>query len=221
MNKTVLITGSSKGLGEALALEFAKNGYNIILNGRNKKELENVKNKILKKHVKCYSVCGDIRATKTINNLYKVAKSKTISILINNAGIGFKYSLESVTDKQINETIDTNLLSLIKLTKKIYTFFLKKREGTIININSISGLENQELRSIYCASKWGLRGFTDTLKLEAKKNNIGIIGVYPSRIKTKPEYTFGMDVSYVAKVIYRKFKKNEEKDIILDKRPII
>ena len=89
---------------------------------------------------------------------------------------------------------------------------------TIININSISGLENQELRSIYCASKWGLRGFTDALRLEANKHNIRIIGVYPSRIKTKPYFTYGLAARSVAKEIFEAYKRTNIEEIILDER---
>ena len=227
-DKTVLITGSSKGLGKELALVFASNNHDIILHGRNKEDLGRVKEKVSETGVNCYILEGDLRLDKTIEGLYKRAKEKDVSVLINNAGTDLKLQdagpnlkspLDEMDDKQIDEIVITNLVAPIKLTKRLYTLFLDKGYGTIININSLSGLENHELRSIYCASKWGLRGFTDTFRLEADKHNVKVLGVYPSRIKTKPYFTYGMDSQEVAQKIYAAYKNIKLDEIILDGRP--
>ena len=84
VRKTVLITGSSKGLGRALALHFSKNNYNIIIHGRNRKDLENVKEEVLKNNVDCNVIIGDVSDIKTIEELAKTAKIKDISVLVNN-----------------------------------------------------------------------------------------------------------------------------------------
>jgi len=218
-NKSVLITGSSKGLGKELALVFAKNNYDIILHGRDKTGLYNVAKQV-NKYSKVKIIEGDLKSNQTLNNLYEAAKQKSISILINNAAVHCpKLPLEELTETQIEDMLLTNLNSPIKLTKKIYSNFLEKKCGTIIIINSISGLENQMLRSIFCASKWGLKGFTDTLRLEAKKNNIRVIGVYPSRIKTIPKFQkYGMETEEVAQKIYTTYKNTNEDELILDGR---
>jgi len=213
-NDYVLITGSSKGLGKSLAEVFAKNNYNIVLHGRNKKDLEKTKKEILEIGAKCEVIAGDLKNIKTLNDIYKTAKDKNISILINNAGVHCPYQpLEKIKDEQIDEIILTNLIAPIKLTKKIYNMFLEKNNGTIININSMSGLKNHNMRTIYCASKWGLRGFSDTFRLESKKHNVRIIDVYPSRIKTIPEFKEGMESKIVAEKIYCAYK-DKNKDIL-------
>ncbi len=216
--QSVLITGSSKGLGKELALVFAKNNYDIILHGRNRKDLEIVERQINKK---VDMVMGDLRFEQTINNLYETAKQRDISILINNASLHhLKLPLEELTNQQIGDTILTNLISPIKLTKDIYSFFLEKKQGTIININSVFGLEPKDLRSIYCATKWGLRGFADSLRLESEKNNIRIINIYPSRIRTTPKYqAFGMNPEDVAQEIYVTYKNTNKNELIIDDRP--
>lgn len=227
-NKSVLVTGSSKGLGEELALVFASNNHDVILHGRDKEDLARVKEKVSKTGVSCYILGGDLREDKTIEELYKVAKEKDVSVLINNAGTDLKLHdagpelklpLNEIDDEQIDEILITNLTAPIKLTKRLYTLFLGKGYGTIININSLSGLESHELRSIYCASKWGLRGFTDTFRLEAEKHKVRIIGVYPSRIKTKPHFTFGMEPQEVAQKIYAAYEDTNINEIKLDGRP--
>jgi len=225
-NESVLITGSSKGLGEELALVFASNNHDVILHGRNKEDLAKVEERVFKMGVNCYILDGDLRLDKTIEELYKLAKEKDVSVLINNAGTDLelhgpdlKLPLNGINDEQIDATLLTNLVATIKLTRRLYTLFLDKDRGTIININSLSGLEPQELRSIYCASKWGLRGFTDSFRLEAEKHNVRVLGIYPSRIKTKPYFAYGMEPREVAGKIYAAYRDSGINEIMLDGRP--
>jgi len=149
---TVLITGSSKGLGKSLALVFSKNNYNIILHGRDKKALEDVKKLVIANNVECDIVIGDLTDIKTIEDLSKVAKEKDISILINNAGILSKGSVEDLKDEEIDKVLEVNLGSVIKLTRRIYNHFLKKKSGMIINIISTAGYNPDEELSIYTIS---------------------------------------------------------------------
>jgi short-subunit dehydrogenase len=216
-DKFVVITGSAKGLGKELALVFSKNEYNIILSDIDKKNLNNVKKLILKNNVKCYSVLGDLRNDDTINEIYQIAKKEHVDLLINNAGLHCPHlPIEELNNKQIDNMIGINLIAPMKLTKKIYEYFIKEGKGTIININSLSGLKNHELRSIYSASKWGLRGFSESLKIEAKKKSIRILDVYPSRIKTKKEFKYGMDPEEVAQKIYDTYQNTSIEKIEID-----
>lgn len=218
-NKFVLITGSGRGLGKELALVFADNHYNIILHDKSKNNLAEIEKEISKKNVDHFIVTGDLKSKKTLDNLCKVSKEKRISLLINNAGVHCpNLPFEKINDKQINDLLLTNLIAPIKIICRLYPFLLKKGGGTIININSILGLENKKLRTLYCASKWGLRAFSETLKLEAKENNIRIIDVYPTRIKTRPEFKEGLETNYVARKIYETYKNTNYGKLILDHR---
>jgi len=226
-NESVLITGSSKGLGKELAVVFASNNHDVILHGRNKQDLARVEEEVSKMGVNCYVLGGDLKDDETIEKLSKLAEEKDVSVLINNAGIDLKFEdagedlklpLNKIDVKQIDEILKTNLLAPIKLTKRLYTLFLRKGYGTIININSLSGLKSQKLRSIYCASKWGLRGFTDTLRLEAEEHGIRVVGVYPGRIKTKSFFASGMEPQEVAQTIYTAYKNTNIHEIKLDGR---
>ena len=218
-NKFVLITGSARGLGRELALIFASNDYGIVLHDKTKKDLKEIEEKISNKNVDYCIVAGDLKSDKTLDDLYRISKEKGLSILINNAGVHCpKLPFQNLNDEQVDDLLLTNLIAPIKLTRRLYSLFLENGQGTIINIHSISGLENQKFRTIYCSSKWGLRGFSDTFKLEAEKNNIRIIDVYPSRIKTKPEFTVGMETRDVAQKIYEVYKNTNLNKIILDDR---
>lgn len=184
VDKTVLITGSSKGLGKALALQFSKEGYNVIVHGRNKADLEKTREEVLKYNVECDIVAGDVSDIQTIDKLFYTAKEKDISVLINNVGIASKGLLQDVDDNEIDEVISVNLLSIMKLTSRVYSYFVSKKYGTIININSTAGMGSSEDGVVYCTSKHGLKGFTDSLRINAKKNNIKVVGVYPAGIWT-------------------------------------
>ena len=217
--KSVLITGAAKGLGRSLALIFAIYGYNLILNDKDKKGLIVARRKILRKQVNCDIASGDINSNKVIQRLFKLAQKRNLSVLVNNAAVHCPYlPLNLLSTKQIEEILCTNLISPIRLTKKIYALFLRKKSGTVININSISGLESQKLRTIYCASKWGLRGFTDSFRIEAKKHKIRVLNIYPSRIKTKPKFIYGMVVEDVAKNIFDTYKQSDINEVVLDER---
>lgn len=220
MKETALITGSGNGVGEALALVFAENNYNIILHARKQTELDNLSKKISEKGVYCYSVQGDLREDKTIEKLSDIAKEKDITILINNAatrcpGVPF----EQITDKYVKDLVRVSLYVPIQLTKMIYPLFQAKKSGTIVNINSITAIEPKKSRTVSSAAKWGLRGFTDCLRLEAIEHNIHVIGVYPTRIKTKPEHEYGMNSYEIATRIYEACKNPSIENIIFEGRP--
>ena len=217
---STLITGSTRGLGKELALIFAERGHNLIVHGRNQNDGEEVINEIresTKNEVTPCIVYGDIRETFTLHRIQNIAREREITVLINNAGMGIESPLENTSDTEIDEVLSTNLTATIKLTKRIYTLFLEKKEGVIININSMLGREPKSNKSIYCASKSGLKAFTESLRMEAKEHNIRIMGVYTTRIMTKPEHLYGLEPREVAEKIFDAYTKNIE-DLIIDNR---
>ena len=192
MNENVLITGTSRGLGVYLAEKFISEGHNVLRhNGRDHFDI------------------SDIDELTLLANL---AIEKKVSVLINNAAIGCpSINFEDYTIEQINHMIDVNLRAPILLS-----YMLISRLNTIININSMVGLEVKNPRTIYSATKWGLRGFANSLKQE--NSNLNVLDVYPTNIKTTPERTNAMDPVMVAHKIYESYCNKEQK-LILDGRP--
>lgn len=182
--KTVLITGASKGLGEQLAKIFAKNNYNIIIHGRDIKRLETLQESILKEGVECSIAVGDLKNIKTIYSLAETAEAKNIDILINNAAVYLKKSLTETLLEDYRNIIEANLLAPIFLIKQLFQFFERKGEGAIININSFAGKNGGDGESAYCASKHGLRGFTNSIQYDAVRAGIRIIDVYLGAMNT-------------------------------------
>ncbi len=184
-SKTVLITGSSKGLGKSLAIAFAEEKYNIIIHGRDKIALEQVKKEILYRKVNCDIVIGDITSTKTIEKLYRIAVKRNFDILVNNAGMYLNESFESTDINIFKKVIETNLLSPILLIHKVYPSFRQKKSGIIININSIAGKYGSYGETAYCASKHGLRGFSQAFQFEVTKDNVRLLDIYLGSMNTQ------------------------------------
>lgn len=179
--KTVLITGSSKGLGKALALAFVKNKHSVILHGRDWKGLEKTAKEI-RRNGTCEIIRADINSN--LDVIASIAEKKNIDIFINNAGMHLSKAFSLCTEQEIKNVLDTNLVSPILLTHKIFKQFKERKAGLIINVNSLAGKEAAFGESIYCSSKHGLRGFSRSLQHEATGCNVRIIDVYLGRMQT-------------------------------------
>ncbi len=185
-DKVVVITGAGSGLGKALAISFSKRGYNLVLSGRNLEKLEAVKKEAEKNKVKCICIAGDITKKDVREKLLSEALKnyKKVDALVNNAGIYLEKPFEQVSEEEIEKTMDINAVSHIKLSRIFYEKMKEQKSGTIVNIVSINAISTRENISIYAASKGAMKSFTDTLRFEANKHNVKVIGVYPGGMKT-------------------------------------
>jgi 3-oxoacyl-[acyl-carrier protein] reductase len=207
-NKTVLVTGSSRGLGKSIAILFASKKYNVILNGRNKDDLGKVRNIIKKYKVKCDIVRGDVTKQGTLDKLYKISAKRNIDILINNAGIYTNKLFQEMFFGEFRKVIDVNLIAPIQLIHKLFPIFIKNKSGLIININSITVKNPNESESAYSTSKCGLQGFTKSFQIEANKYNLRVMDIYFGAMNTamtKDRKDFGnfIDTVDAAKLIYQ------------------
>ncbi len=183
--KYVLITGASGGLGKSLAEIFAHKGYNLILTARNKSALECINAYSIPRNIQSLIVEGDLRDSEVITQLAREANQVNLEILINNAAINIRKNFEEAEDFEIDEILGTNLIAPMKLTRAIYPIFLRNKQGTIVNINSMDVLKiTSDSKTLYAPTKFGLRGFTDSLRYEAKPRGIRVIGIYIGGMKT-------------------------------------
>lgn len=173
--RTVLITGASRGLGFALTKVFLAGGYHLILNSKDIGPPMNDNIDVVK---------GDLKLDKTISELTKTAREKNVDILINNAAIYQNKQFDNMTNKDYRDVMEVNLAAPIRLTKAIWPIFIFKNSGLIININSVAGKHGSSGESAYSASKFGLRGFSQSLQQEAHKYNIRITDVFLGAMKT-------------------------------------
>jgi len=187
--KTVVITGSSSGIGAGVAVEFAKLGANIVLTGRNVEQLKSVKDQCLKagrKENQVTYVAGEITDQKCQTDLIETALKhfKQIDILINNAGmaVAMKSVLETSIDAY-DRTMDVNLRSAVKLSLMALPHLVKTK-GNIVNISSILGLRPSTGTMAYCISKAGMDMMTKSLAFEMAPHGVRVNSVNPGVIPT-------------------------------------
>lgn len=185
--KNVMITGGAKGIGRAIALEFASKGYNIsFCYNTSLKQAESLEKEITDLGVLCIKTKCDLTNEEEIINFYNQTISffKHIDILINNAGISYENLLLDTQFKNITSVIETNLTSTIKTTKLVVENMLRNQNGSIINIASIWGEVGASNETVYSASKAGIIGFTKALAKELAYSNIRVNCVSPGATDT-------------------------------------
>lgn len=188
-NKVAVVTGASDGIGRQVALRLAKEGCQLALLGRGAQKLEAVKTEALSSGAsKVVIYPGDLRAQTYLKETVKavLADFPAVDILLNIAGIWQKkMPLEEIEESVVDEVLDTNLKALIHLTRLFLPRLKVRSEAAIINISSKSGIVAAEGQSVYAASKYGVRGFTEVLRLDLKNSKVRVGGVYQAGINTQ------------------------------------
>jgi len=184
-DKVFIVTGASEGLGKDIAKKLVQEFAKVALVARSSDKLSN-----LAKELGPFSASFPCDVTKKdeVKNAVKkiVEKFGKLDGLINSAGVWQKLNnLEDITMDEVDLVIDTNLKGTIYFAIESMKQLKKVQEAVIVNISSKSGTRPMDKQTIYCASKFGVKGFTDTLKLELKSSKIKVMGVYPSGMNTK------------------------------------
>ena len=187
MSKVAFITGATRGIGKAIALELAKEGYNIALNYRTENEaLENLKKEISEIGVECYPVQGDVSKAEDSERMTKeiIEHFEQIDVLVNNAGITKDNLILRMKEEEFTDVINVNLVGTFNITKNVIKYMTKKRYGKIINLSSVVGISGNAGQSNYAASKAGIIGFTKSIAKELASRNIIANAVAPGFIQT-------------------------------------
>ena len=181
MNKTILITGASSGIGKATAIYFAQRGWNVAATMRTpEREQELVKYPNIK--LFRLDVTSEESIALAITNA--ITAFGQVDVLLNNAGYGGVGVFEAATKEQIQQQFDTNVFGLMNTIREILPYFRERRSGTIINITSVGGIITFPIYSIYHASKWAVEGFAEALQFELRPFNIRVKNIEPGAIKT-------------------------------------
>lgn len=186
-SQTAIVTGASKGIGKAIALKLAQENFNVIIFGRDEKNLISVKKEILKFEVNCDFFIGDVAdenfVMDSVNQIIK--KYKKIDVLINNAGIAIFKKFTEISLEEFKTQINTNVFGVFNFTKAVILHMIKKENGTIINIVSQAGKTGFEYGTTYSATKHAVMGFSKSLLLEVRKSNIRVITICPGSTDTE------------------------------------
>ena len=217
MEKVIVITGGSDGLGKELATNLVKENKVIILSPTEEKL------KDVAETLDCdYKVC-DVSDYSLVERTVKeiVNQYEKIDVLINNAGLWIQEELEQNDSNRIKQVIEVNLLGTINMTKSVISTMKKSQDGLIININSQAGINYKAERTVYNASKWGVTGFTKSLQPELAKYGIRVTDVYPGMLKTdmfqklgiEKNMANGLELKEVSRLV--KFIIDTPKDVMI------
>jgi len=176
--KNIAVVGASSGLGYSLAEALSYEGANLYLLSRT------IQDRSLPfggTRIPC-----NLRDPESITNAFAAIDTSApqLDILVNCAGIGLTKALHETSYDEIINTLATNLEGVILTSVEAYKRMLEFGSGHIVNVSSTTGIKAREMETIYAASKWGLRGFTESLRLEAKPYGIRVTGVFPGGMNT-------------------------------------
>ena len=187
MNKTVLITGATSGIGLACANKFAENGDKLILTGRNEKKLEEIKMMLSAKNVQVLTLAFDVRDNATAKQFIETlpADWQEIDVLVNNAGLalGLEPEYEGNTDEW-DTMIDTNIKGLLTMTRLVVPGMVSRNRGHVINIGSVAGDAAYAGGNVYCATKAAVKALSDGLRIDVANTPIRVTNLKPGLVET-------------------------------------
>ena len=188
MNKTVLITGASTGIGYELSKVFSKNGYDLVLVSRNSQKLEVVAKEMEKQHdIKAKAIPKDLSKSSAAQELYNdiVADGIDIDVLVNNAGFGINGKFTDFSADKHMELIQLNIISLTMLCKLFGTDMVKRHSGSILNVASTAAFQAGPLMSTYYASKAYVLLLSEGLNNEFAKDGVNVSVLCPGPTDTE------------------------------------
>jgi short-subunit dehydrogenase len=202
MNKTVLITGASQGIGKETAQLFTLKGYNVVLAARNSETLNAVANEIKNIGRKALAIPTDISEIEQVKALVEsaIATYGHIDVLVNNAGICMTAPMVNTSLDDWHKIIDINLWGYIHLIHVLLPHLLDRKTGTIVNVGSIGGVMPLPNMTAYCTSKYAIAGLTETLRLELEPKGIRVCAVHPS----------ATDSDFLERAIFRGESEDDE-----------
>ena len=196
INKNILITGCSSGLGKTFFESREKHNHNVYPHLRKNSNLDGIQ-----------TLIGDITNIDFLDKFISFLEEKNINVFINNAAVHQNKSILDFSNEEISNMININLTQQILLLKESYKFFKSKNEGLIININSIAGKYPSANESVYSSTKSGLYAFSKSLQLESLDDKIEIIDVFLGGMKTKitenrKNYDSLMETEDISELLY-------------------
>jgi short-subunit dehydrogenase len=182
-----IITGASSGIGEAAARALSSNGYRVVLAARRKERLNSLASKIREGGGEALAIPTDLRQLDQIQHLVEntLQAYNRIDVLVNSAGYGKLVWLDEQTQADIQDQLQVNLTGAIQITREVLPLMIAQHGGHIIHIASIASWVGLPTYSIYAATKFGLRGFLESLRRELRGTGISVTGISPGAVDTE------------------------------------
>ncbi len=186
--KVVLVTGASRGIGKAIAVKFAKKGYNVVIScAHRESELLQTKKEIEGYQVSCLAFLGDMGSLTDCEEMFRQIRKQfgTLDVLVNNAGISYVGLLQEMSAENWDRILRTNLTSVFNCCKLAIPMMLANGGGKIVNISSVWGVAGASCEVAYSATKGGINAFTKALAKELAPSNIQVNAVACGAIDTE------------------------------------
>ncbi len=217
MQKIVLITGATSGIGLSCARKFAENGYNLIITGRRKERLEEIKTEKTRKYpVQVFSLPFDVRDKDAVAQAIASLPSEwsKIDVLINNAGlaVGMSTLQEGVLDDW-ERMIDTNVKGLLYISRAVLPGMVGRNSGHVINIGSIAGKEVYPNGNVYCATKHAVDALTKGMRIDTVHHGIKVTQIAPGAVETEFSVVRFKGDQEKADAVYKGFEPLHPEDI--------
>ena len=186
--KTVLVSGATAGIGRATAIRFAREGWNVIINGRRRERLEELQKELETEGITVLALPFDVRNREEVEKAIAsiVGNWRNIDLLVNNAGLAV--GLEHIDKGDADDwerMIDTNIKGLLWLTRAVVPLMVARGSGHVVNIGSIAGKEVYENGSVYCATKHAVDALSKAMRIDLLKDGIRVTNVAPGLVETE------------------------------------
>lgn len=182
-NKSIIITGASKGIGRAIALKFAENGFNVAVCARKQADLDALKEELqkLSPKSKILALPCDVSKKEEVLAFAEQVKNEfgLIDVLVNNAGIFLPGTVHNEAEGTLAQLIETNLYSAYHISRAIVPGMIERNSGSIFNVSSVAGIQAYHNGGSYSISKFALLGFSKALREELKPHNIKVTSLIP------------------------------------------
>lgn len=184
--RVAVITGGSKGIGKAIALDLVRQGCKVAIAARDLQDLKIAESELKEEGPDILGVQADVRRIEDVKKLADTVETKfgAAQILVNNAGIGRFGDVATMEEEDFRATLETNLFGVFYCTKFFLPGMISQREGHVINIGSLAGKNSFAGGSAYCASKHALISFAECLLLEVRHHNIKVSTICPGTVQT-------------------------------------
>lgn len=213
----VMVTGATSGFGKAIAERFAKEGWNVIINGRRMERLEELAKQLEEAHgVAITSLCFDVRDNDAVCKAVASLSPdwQNIDVLVNNAGLALgKDPIHKGDLAQWNQMIDTNIKGLLYVTKAVTPFMVQRKQGIVINIGSIAGREVYSGGNVYSATKFAVDALTKSMRIDLLPHGVRVSQIAPGAAETEFSLVRFSGDEKKAKAVYQGYTPLHAEDI--------
>jgi NADP-dependent 3-hydroxy acid dehydrogenase YdfG len=217
MNKIILITGATSGIGKACAVKFASAGDDVIITGRRNERLMELKTQLEKEYsIQVLPLCFDVQNRQAVTDSFASlpAHWQKIDVLINNAGLALgRDSFEEADLNDWETMLNSNVHGLLYVSKAVLPFMVTQQNGHIVNMGSVAGKEVYEKGNVYCASKFAVDAISKAMRIDLLKHNIKVTGIHPGAVETEFSQVRFKGDDETAKAAYSGFTPLTAEDI--------